>query len=133
MNPNYRKQLESLRQSFPQPVSDNVHDAYFGFSFLRALDRVDHLKSVRPMLGKPEELDYESARASRLEENGRVLEEVTQELVDHLSGMFIWGHPRSQNNVVPPPSIASVIGGLLPAIYNANLVSDESARRVALA
>ncbi|MGE0610534.1 MAG: aspartate aminotransferase family protein, partial [Pirellulales bacterium] len=42
-----------------------------------------------------------------------------------------WGHPRSQMNVVPPPSIASIIGILLPATYNPNLVSEESSRRIA--
>ena len=40
--------------------------------------------------------------------------------------MPIWGHPRTQINVVPPPSIPSVIGSLLPAIYNPNLVSDDT-------
>src|SRR6478609_2429113 len=47
--------------------------------------------------------------------------------------MFIWGHPRSQVNVVPYPTIPSVIGGLLPSIYNPNLVSEESSRQVAAA
>ena len=51
------------------------------------------------------------------------------ELVSYLQGMFIWGHPRSQINVVPNPSIASIIGVLLPLIYNPNLCSDESGRR----
>ena len=37
----YRKLLDSLRRAFPQPVSDQVHDAYFAFSILRALDQVD--------------------------------------------------------------------------------------------
>ena len=47
--------------------------------------------------------------------------------------MFIWGHPRAQINVVPSPTIASLIGGLLPSIYNPNLVSEETSRRVSLA
>ena len=58
---------------------------------------------------------------------------MTAELVRYLSGMFIWGHPRAQINVVPSPTIPSLIGGLLPSIYNPNLVSDESSRQVALA
>ena len=44
------------------------------------------------------------------------LEHVSEELVDRLSGMFIWGHPRSQINVVPAPTIPSIIGGLLPSL-----------------
>lgn len=129
----YHQIVTELRQAFPQPVSDRVHDAYFVFSFLRALDHVDAMKSAKPMLGKPEELDYAAARRCRIDENPLTLEQVTDRLVDHLSGMFIWGHPRSQINVVPSATIPSVIGGLLPSIYNPNLVSDESSRRVAVA
>ncbi|HUG91683.1 MAG TPA: pyridoxal-dependent decarboxylase, partial [Planctomycetaceae bacterium] len=34
---------------------------------------------------------------------------------------------------VPVPTIASIIGGLLPSLYNPNLASDESSRKVAVA
>ena len=129
----YLELVASLRQAFPQPVSDRVHDAYFVFSFLRALDQLDAMKSVSPLLGKPVTLDYDAARASRVDDSPRPLEQVTHMLVEHLSGLFIWGHPRAQINVVPPPTIASVIGGLLPSIYNPNLVSEESSRQVAVA
>jgi glutamate/tyrosine decarboxylase-like PLP-dependent enzyme len=47
--------------------------------------------------------------------------------------MFIWGHPRAQINVVPSPTIPSIIADLLPSIYNPNLVSEESSRQVCLA
>ena len=109
----YRQIVESLRQAFPQPVSDRVHDAYFVFSFLRALDQVDQMKSNAPILGQPQELDYPAARRQKLADHPQSLEEVTAKLVDYLSGMFIWGHPRSQINVVPSPTIPSIIGGLL--------------------
>jgi L-2,4-diaminobutyrate decarboxylase len=129
----YQTIVEELRQSFPQPVSDRVHDAYFVFSFLRALDQVDAMKSLTPLLGKPEVLDYAAAKKSRMDQGSRTLEAVTKDLVEHLSGMFIFGHPRAQINVVPAPTIASIIGGMLPSIYNPNLVSEESSRKVALA
>ena len=129
----YAEIVRQLRQAFPQPVSDRVHDAYFVFSILRALDQLDAMKSVSPLLGKPEVLDYEAARQFRMANAPCDLEQVTGELVEHLSGMFIWGHPRAQINVVPPPTIPSIIGGLLPSIYNPNLVSEESARKVAVA
>jgi glutamate/tyrosine decarboxylase-like PLP-dependent enzyme len=133
MTSHYLELVASLRQAFPQPVSDRVHDAYFVFSFLRALDQLDSMKSVSPLLGEPATLDYDAARMSRVQDNPQSLEHVTQMLVRHLSGLFIWGHPRAQINVVPPPTIASVIGGLLPSIYNPNLVSEESSRQVAIA
>ena len=129
----YQQLVENLRQAFPQPISNPVHDAYFVFSILRALDEVDHLKSVTPLLGTPVELDYEAAKASRLADGVSSLEAVTKNLVQHFSGMFIWGHPRAQINVIPPPTIPSIIGGVLPSIYNPNMVSEESSRQVALA
>jgi len=133
MTASYEQLVHQLRQAFPQPVSDRLHDAYFVFSFMRALDQVDAMKSVSPVLGGPVTLDYDAARQSRLTDQPRQLEQVTEELVQHLAGMFIWGHPRAQINVVPCPSIPSIIGGLLPSIYNPNLVSEESSRQIAVA
>ncbi len=124
----YQSLLETLRKAFPQPVSDPVHDGYVVFSILRALDQVDALKSQRPMLGSPLEADYAAARGDRVREAGQTLEEVIPQLVHYLQGMFIWGHPRAQINVVPNPTIASLIGVLLPLAYNPNLCSDESGR-----
>lgn len=129
---NYHHIVQELRQSFPQPVSDRVHDAYFAYSFMRALDQVDDLKSQAPMLGTPGELDYDAAKLQRVADESSTVEQVSKELVEHLNGMFIWGHPKSQINVIPPPSIPSIIGGLLPTIYNANMASEESAQRIVL-
>jgi len=129
--PTYRDILTSLRGAFPSPVSNREHDAYFAFSFLRALDQVDAIKSQRPMLGAPTRPDYDSAIASRIESDPKTLEEVNRQLVKQLSGMFIWGHPRSQSNVNGVPTIASIVGGLLPSIYNPNLCSEESSQCIA--
>lgn len=129
----YRELLVSLRRQFPQPVSDPEHDAYVAFSVLRALDQVDRLKSRVPILGEPVEPDFAAARQQRVPECGRSLEEVIGELVRHLEGMVIWGHPLSQVNVVPPPSTASIIGVLLASMYNPNLCSEESGRGVSAA
>lgn len=124
----YHEILERLRRQFPQPVSDPVHDAYFVFSILRALDQVDDLKSQAPMLGAAVDPNYETAAAARLALGGQTLEEVVPQLVRQLEGMFIWGHPQSQLNVITHPSIAGIIGVLLASTYNPNLCSDESGR-----
>jgi glutamate/tyrosine decarboxylase-like PLP-dependent enzyme len=131
--PPYRDLLDDLRKQFPQPVSDPVHDAYVVFSILRALNEVDKLKSQTPLLGDPVEPDYKQALASRVDSSTRSLEETIPELVKHLEGMFIWGHPLSQVNVIPQPSIAGIIGVLLASTYNPNLCSDESGRGVSAA
>jgi glutamate/tyrosine decarboxylase-like PLP-dependent enzyme len=132
MTPPYYKLVKSLRRAFPQPVSDREHDAYFVFSIMRALDQVDAMKSVSPVLGEPRELDFATARSTKIAAEPQTLESVTEQLVDHLSGAFVWGHPRAQINVIPPPTIPSIIGSLLPAIYNPNIASEESSRLVAL-
>ncbi|HKY09560.1 MAG TPA: aspartate aminotransferase family protein, partial [Candidatus Binatia bacterium] len=105
----YREKLDKIRLAFPQPVSDRVHDSYFVHSIMRALDLVDSLKSEVPVLGPREALDYGSAQAARLPEGSSSVEEVTPALVDYFKGLTIWGHPRTQINVVPPPSISSLI------------------------
>jgi glutamate/tyrosine decarboxylase-like PLP-dependent enzyme len=128
--PQYRELLDSLRKQFPQPVSDPVHDAYFVFSILRALNEVDALKSQTPLLGAAVDPDYRRALSSRVADQTQSLEECIPQLVKHLEGLFLWGHPFSQVNVIPPPSIAGIIGVLLASTFNPNLCSDESGRGV---
>ena len=130
--PLYHERLTRMRDAFPAPVSDRKHDAYFVFSIMRALDRIDAMKSQVPLLGRPRALDYDAAGQAALAEEGRSVEAVAQMLVDRLEGLPIWGHPRTQINVVPPASIPSIVGALLPAIYNPNLVSDETSFGVAV-
>lgn len=124
--PRYRQLLQHLRQAFPAPVSDPVHDSYMAFTVLRALDQVDSLKTQAPILGTRREPDFAAAEQARLAEQGASLEAVLPQLVACLAGMPIWSHPASQVNVTAPPSMASVIGVMLPAMYNPNLCSEES-------
>jgi L-2,4-diaminobutyrate decarboxylase len=131
--PKYREQLDRLRRSFPQPVSDQEHDAWFVFSMLKALDQVDSMKSQRPMLGEPRDFDIAEMLSARVPQESSDVQSVSRELVNHLEGMFIWGHPRSQSNVIAPPNIPGILGTLLPAIYNPNLCSEEASRGVAAA
>lgn len=122
----YHQRLEALRKAFPSPVSDPVHDGYVVFSLLRALDQVDALKTQAPILGSPTQPDFAAALEARLAEEGHTVEQVMPQLVEALQGMIIWGHPRSQVNVISHPSIASIIGVVLPSMYNPNLASEES-------
>ena len=123
----YRDLLSQIRLAFPQPVSDRIHDSYFVFSLMRALDQIDALKSEIPLLGGSRTPDYATARQARIAHDASTVEQVTEELVAQFRGLPIWGHPRAQMNVVSCSSIASIIGVLLPAIYNPNLVSDDTA------
>ena len=123
----YRDLLSQIRLAFPQPVSDRIHDSYFVFSLMRAIDQIDALKSEIPLLGGTRTLDYAAARQARMASDPSSVEQVTEELVAQFRGLPIWGHPRAQTHVVSCSSIASIIGVLLPAIYNPNLVSDDTA------
>ena len=129
----YRDILEKIRLAFPQPVSDAIHDSYFVHSIMRALDQVDDLKTHLPMLGDIVAGDFEKAREATLPDTMTSIEDVTADLVSYLRGMTLFGHPRTQQNVIPPPTIPSVIGVLLASLYNPNLVWDEYSRLVALA
>lgn len=129
----YRNLLEKIRLTFPQPVSDAIHNSYFVHSIMRALNQVDELKTDLPMLGEIIHGDFDKAREATLSDSMSSIEEVTEDLVSYLRGMTIFGHPRTQQNVVGPSTIPSLIGVLLASLYNPNLCWDDSSRLVALA
>ena len=126
MSAAYRSLLEQIRLAFPQPVSDPVHDSYFVHSILRALDAVDGMKSELPLLGKMRPADYATASQGPAARPGPDSSSRSpQELVGYLEGITIYGHPRTQENVIVQPAIPSLIGVLLAALYNPNLSWDE--------
>ncbi len=129
----YHDLLDRIRVCFPQPTSNRVHDSYFVHSVMRAMDAVDALKSERPILGQRTPLDYGKAGEASLPERGMSVEDVTTELVQYCSGLAIPGHPHTQQNVIPPPTISSLIGTLLASLANPNLGWDEYSHRLALA
>ncbi len=130
---NYRDILKDIRLAFPQPVADPIHNSYFVHSIMRALDQVDELKTHLPMLGSIIPADFAAAQQTTLPETMSSIEDVTTDLVGYLRGMTIFGHPRTQQNVIAPPTIPSLIGVLLASLYNPNLAWDEYSRLVALA
>ncbi len=129
----YHDLLSKIRVCFPRPVSDRVHDSYLVHSVMRAMDEVDALKSERPILGQRTPLDYAKAGEASLPESGMSVEDVTSDLVSYCSGLAIPGHPHTHQNVIPPPTISSLIGVLLASLYNPNLGWDEYSHRLALA
>lgn len=129
----YRDILERIRLAFPQPTSDPIHDSYFVHSIMRALDQVDALKTELPILGDIVVGDYEKARQTTLPDAVSSVEDVTADIVNYLRGMPIFGHPRTQQNVIAPTTIPSLVGVLLASLHNPNIVWDEYSRLVALA
>ena len=133
MASSYRDALEHIRRAFPQPVSDPIHDSYFVHSIMRALDQVDDLKMQLPTLGPVVSGDFAEAQNAELPAEMSSVEAVTSDLVSYLRGITISSHPHTQQNVIAPPTIPSLIGVLLASLHNPNIAWDEYSRLVALA
>ena len=103
----YRDSLRRIRLAFPQPFSDPVHDSYFVHSIMRALDQVDALKTDIPQLSQREPAPA-APTGAELPLHSSSVEQVTAQLVSYLEGMTLFGHPRTQQNVVPPATISDV-------------------------
>jgi L-2,4-diaminobutyrate decarboxylase len=127
----YEDTLNHVRYGFPSPVSDSAKDAYFIQAINKSLVNVNHLKSSIPYWGERGKLNIDMARNSKLPESMSTMEEVINDLCGYLQGTLNWGHPRVQKNVIPPASTLSIIGHMLGAVANANLISDELCHRFA--
>ncbi len=128
----YKTILEKIRQAFPTPTTDKVQEAYFIHTILRALDQVDDLKSSAPVLGFRNE-DQSCQEWDQIPDHFSNVEWSIHQITEYLSGLTVWGHPNAQTNVVPPTTIPSIVGNLLGAVYNPNMVGIEYSSRVALA
>lgn len=129
----YRALLPRVRAAFPPPTADPLHDAYLVQSVARALDRVNEFKTGHPYLGEPVPLDYEAARRVPFPAGMSALDGVVRDVADYLQGHVNWAHPHTQEQVIPPPTTAAVIGQMFGALYNPNLLWDAYSHRVAQA
>ena len=127
----YRDLLAEIKLTFPQPTSDRIHDAYFSRLVQHSLDQIDAMKGEAPFLGRHGKTDYEAAQCKTIPEDMADIEEVIADVTGYLEGISIWGHPLTQENVVPPTTIPSIVGIMAAAIYNPNVIWDEYSHRVA--
>ena len=129
----YKELISKIQTVFPSPVHDPIQDAYLVQSIARGINKIDELKTERPYLGEREELDYDKSRNVKMTENFSTLESSIDDIANYMHGLTIWGHPRTQENVLPPTTIPSIIGNLYSSIYNPNIISDEYSQRFSLA
>jgi len=144
---NYAEIVEQLKSYFPSPISNPINDGYLIQTISHFLDHLDHLKCVAPVLGKGLEQcevctlhkvnDEKIPMLSRFEPESpgdnkqnfpqelSSVEEITELLADYCHGMTIWSHPNAQVNVIPPPTISSIVAFIAAAIYNPNIIWDE--------
>ncbi|MFZ2960315.1 MAG: STAS domain-containing protein [Candidatus Ozemobacteraceae bacterium] len=129
----YTELLPLLRSAFPSPVSNGDADRKFLASIAEGLEHIDKLKTDRPYLGRRDPIEYGPARSQQVPENMSDVAGTVVSIAEYMQGGFIWGHPNTQENVVPPTSVPAIIGNLFCAIYNPNIIWDEYSYRVSLA
>lgn len=126
----YKTLLCKLRHFFPTPfLNDSKKNEFIEIVTKQLLD-LEKLKSKTPYMGKPSEINYAAALSKRIPEHISSLEDIVNELTEHVQGMPLWAHPRVQMNVAPPPSISSILGTLVGAIYNPNIVEEAYSIKV---
>lgn len=129
----YLDVLARLRRAFPSPVVNHEHDELFNHSITTALRQLDAMKGGSPILGKYTAPDFKAARDTCINVHDLDLEAVRAELISYCEGLMMPIHPCTQRNVVPPPSMPSLLAVLLTAIHNPSIGWDEYSQRVALA
>lgn len=131
---NYLELVQSLREAFPAPTLDRRQDAWLVHTITQAINGTTRLKNQSPILTVRTPGNYVHANQARIatEPNLDVLE-ITSKITSYMEGLTIWGHPLTQENVVPPPTIPGIVASLLCTVFNPNLVWDEYSRKVALA
>ncbi|MCP4119485.1 MAG: STAS domain-containing protein [Desulfobacteraceae bacterium] len=127
----YENLMTKIRDFFPSPVSDLMKDAYFTQSISKGLSQIDRLKTSRPYWGERQNLDYDASRSRIVPDSISTLEDTIEDLSNYMQGHLIWGHPKTQDNVIPPATIASITGQLFGAIANANVIWDAYSQRFA--
>jgi L-2,4-diaminobutyrate decarboxylase len=131
---NYLELVESLREAFPAPTLDRRQDAWLVHCITQAIAGTTNLKNQSPILNVRTPGSYENVRDARIDENPQLdLHAITREISSYLEGLTIWGHPLTQENVVPPPTIPGIVAGMLCTVFNPNLVWDQYSRKVAQA
>lgn len=129
----YCSLLKKIRKYFPQPVSHPKHDAYFANLIYKTLHCLDQKKSHLPYYGKRKPVNFHRRLPDWIPERLGKVEKVIPKLVDVIEGLPVWGHPQMMENVVSSSPITSIIGTVIAAIANPNMVGDEYSHQFAKA
>lgn len=131
MSETYREIVEQLRSAFW--LGERQSDSALADAIRVTTEPLRSQPASLPIIGRQQSIDLATARQQRCKNSPSSVAHVLAKLTESLEGCPIAGHPQSQVNVIPPPTIPSLVGGLLPALLNANLASEESSGRIAQA
>ncbi|WP_250465045.1 pyridoxal phosphate-dependent decarboxylase family protein [Microbulbifer litoralis] len=131
----YESVLNSIRKGFLNPSPDCVEDEYFIEVLADAFRRSVSLKSGNYELSAFNGVFNNTADVtdSRIPSTASSLPDVMKVLTSYFEGMPVWGHPSIQENVIPPPSIASIVGTSLCKLHNPLITWDKYGKNVCLA
>lgn len=131
---NYLEMVEAIREAFPAPMVDRRQDAWLVHCITQAIAGTTNLKNQSPLLNVRTPGSYEHVREARMDQEPQLdLHAITREISSYLEGLTIWGHPLTQENVVPPATIPGIVASMLCTVFNPNLVWDQYSRKVAQA
>lgn len=131
MSETYREIVEQLRSAFW--LGERQSDSALADAIRVTTEPLRSQPASLPIIGRQQSIDLATARQQRCKNSPSSVADVLAKLTESLEGCPIAGHAQTQVNVIPPPTIPSLVGGLLPALLNANLASEESSGRIAQA
>lgn len=73
----------------------------------------------------------EVKKKANIPEKSTDIKDVMKDVAGYFNGMFNWVHPKAMFNVAPPAAIPSVMGSLMGAMFNPNLVEQEYSGNIA--
>ncbi len=129
----YLEVLKRVQHAFPSPVADHAHDSSLARHITETLQQLDTKKGSTPVLGKYSPRDYRAARQTTINQHDLSFAAVCKQLVAHCEGQIMPIHPCTQRNIVPPPNMPSLLGGLIGALHNSSVGWDEYSQGIALA
>ncbi|MDU1443376.1 MAG: pyridoxal-dependent decarboxylase [Clostridium cochlearium] len=130
-----------VKPVFMTPWQDNDREEEFKDIVTETLHNINLLKGSKEdkkcFLGKStccigNENDINKVKnAVEVPENTTSINQVMKEVIPYFNGMFNLAHPKAMFNVVPPAAIPSIMGNLLGAMFNPNLVEQEYSGNIA--
>jgi glutamate/tyrosine decarboxylase-like PLP-dependent enzyme len=131
MTRSYEEILKSVRAGFLDPILRRSHRASLESAIGLALDQLEEMQYGTPIWwSEGGEAEYESALKRGMPESTSEMNEVISYLVHFLRGIPIYGHPETVPNVVPQSTIPSIVGVVLTAICNPNIMEESYGGKV---
>ena len=130
-----------VKPGFMAPWQDSTMEEDFKDVVTETLHNINLLKGSKEenkcFLGEPKccienEDDINKVKTeAKVPEEANSMKEVMKMAIPYFNGMFNWVHPKTMFNVAPPAAIPSIMGNLVGAMFNPNLVEQEYSGNIA--